>query len=482
MADELNVPTHRWHVPQNNIALPNDEFSRDWIYADGIAKVDRHIARLAIDPLFANGEPGVALDPNDPATLFQDTAGTTPVTTPGQSVARVSDKSGRGNHATQATAGSRPVYALLPANGVRNLANGSAAPTGADWVSSASPNGITFTRVATGIDTDGLPYADYSVVGTATANAFFEPLNVTTQRIAASVGQTYTASMIARVISGTPPQVGDGFTAYIRGETAPSTITETSALNYVGPTSDTVISTPYTLVNAATNQVRSAPSFKVSSGQTVNYTVRLKGYQFELGSTRTAYQFNYANTNIAQPPYSQVGALLFDGVDDFLQTPSIDFSATDKVTVFAGVRKLSDAAVGVVAELTVDSNSNPAFALFAPSGAGVAAYNFRSRGTLSAGATSATSFASPITNVLTGIGDISGDSSIIRVNGALSGNSASDQGTGNYSNAPIYIGRRAGTSLPFSGYLYGLIVRGAATTDADITRTEAWINSVTGAY
>jgi len=243
--------------------------------------------------LFALNEPGVWLDPSDLTTLFQDTAGTIPVTAAGQSVARVSDKSGRGNHATQATPGFRPTYQV------------------------------------------------------------------------------------------------DG------------------------------------------------------TGR---------------------------------------GHLLFDGVDDFLQTPSIDFSTTNKMTVFAGVRKLSDAAVGVIAELTVDSNSNPAFALFAPSGAGVAAYNFRSRGTLSAGATSATSFAAPITNVLTGIGDISGDSSIIRVNGALSGNSASDQGAGNYSNAVIYIGRRAGTSLPFSGRLYSLIVRGAATTAADITATETWVNSRTGAY
>lgn len=53
---------------------------------------------------------GAWYDAGDLATLWQDTAGTTPVTTAGQSVARMDDKSGLGNNATQATSGSRPTY------------------------------------------------------------------------------------------------------------------------------------------------------------------------------------------------------------------------------------------------------------------------------------------------------------------------------------------------------------------------------------
>ncbi len=388
-----------------------------------------------------------------------------------------------GNHATQSTLGSRPLYATLPASGVRNLATGSASPASSDWVSSATQNGITFTRVATGLDTDGLPYADYSVVGTASANAFFEPLNVTTQRVPALVGQTYTTSMIARVISGTPPQVGDGFTAYVRGETAPSTITETSTLNYVGPTTDTVISTSFTPVNAATNQVRSSPSIRVSTSAVVNYIVRLKGYQFERGSTRTAYQFNYSTVNIAEPPYAQVGALKFDGSNDFLVTPSIDFSATDKMTVFAGVRKLSDAALGSVAELSVSSAANNGtWHLIAPGGVGTATYYFGSKGTTAQGLQTPSSYTAPITNVLTVIGDISGDSATTRVNGTQVQQDTGDQGTGNYGNYPIYIGMRAGTSIPFNGYLYNLIVVGKTLTSDQVYAIENYVNSKTGAY
>ncbi len=59
--------------------------------------------------LFANGEQGFWLDPFDMASMFQDSAGTTPVTATGQPVGKMLDKSGRGNHAIQATSASRPV-------------------------------------------------------------------------------------------------------------------------------------------------------------------------------------------------------------------------------------------------------------------------------------------------------------------------------------------------------------------------------------
>jgi hypothetical protein len=89
----------------------------------------------------------------------------------------------------------------------------------------------------------------------------------------------------------------------------------------------------------------------------------------------------------------------------------------------------------------------------------------------------------PLTTVATGLGDISGDSVSIRINGTLSAaDTTTDQGTGNYGNYPLYIGRRAGTSLPFNGRLYSLIVRGAQSTDAQIASTETWVNGKTGAY
>ena len=64
--------------------------------------------------LFAGGIAGAWYDPSDLSTLFQDSAGSTPVTASGQPVGLMLDKSGRANHATQATAAARPIYQTAP--------------------------------------------------------------------------------------------------------------------------------------------------------------------------------------------------------------------------------------------------------------------------------------------------------------------------------------------------------------------------------
>jgi len=70
---------------------------------------------FSIADLFASSEQGAWYGPSDLSTLFQDSAGTTPVTTAGQPVGLMLDKSGNGNHATQATAAARPTYQTAPA-------------------------------------------------------------------------------------------------------------------------------------------------------------------------------------------------------------------------------------------------------------------------------------------------------------------------------------------------------------------------------
>lgn len=60
--------------------------------------------------LFAWSKQGVWYDPSDLTTLFQDAAGTVPVTKDGDPVALMRDKSGNGNHAKQTVSTKRPVY------------------------------------------------------------------------------------------------------------------------------------------------------------------------------------------------------------------------------------------------------------------------------------------------------------------------------------------------------------------------------------
>lgn len=201
-------------------------------------------------------------------------------------------------------------------------------------------------------------------------------------------------------------------------------------------------------------------------------------------ATPTGYQRVTTETDYDVSAY-QIH-LRFDGVDDFLVTNSIDFTATDKMTVAAGVRKLSDAADGTLCELssTMGAN-NGTFAIYAPATVTSIkrSHVFASKGTLSINATPAdNTLAAPITTVITGIGNISGDTATLHINGTQAASSNADQGTGNFGNYPLYIGRRGGTALPFNGHLYSLVVRGAASTDSQIAATENWTNQKTKAY
>lgn len=70
-----------------------------------------------VQALFAGGKVGGMWDMGDIATLFQDTAGSTPVTAVTQPIGRVNDKSGNGNHATQPTAIKRSLYQVVSGYG-----------------------------------------------------------------------------------------------------------------------------------------------------------------------------------------------------------------------------------------------------------------------------------------------------------------------------------------------------------------------------
>jgi hypothetical protein len=161
--------------------------------------------------------------------------------------------------------------------------------------------------------------------------------------------------------------------------------------------------------------------------------------------------------------------------------------APDKMTVVAGVRKLSDAASGILVELSPNSNSNNGtFYVAAPEDT-ARRYSGLSHGTVIPGAgqlgtTTSSAYSSPTTDVLAFTGDISGDSNVLRIDSSLVGTGTADQGTGNYGNYPLYLFRRGGTALPFNGRFYGAVIRGAQSSASQIDAAERYMNSLTKAF
>lgn len=159
--------------------------------------------------------------------------------------------------------------------------------------------------------------------------------------------------------------------------------------------------------------------------------------------------------------------LAFDGVDDFLWTSSIDFTATDKVSLFAGLNVVAGAATGCVIEISTSATvNNGSFGLFK----GPAAIQWASKGTM--GVLGA-QYALPVyPDVLCAKAAINTPLLTVRRNAILNIDDNRTQGTGNYGNYPLYIGRRAGTTLPFSGHLYSLIGIGRLTTGSETAALE----------
>lgn len=171
--------------------------------------------------------------------------------------------------------------------------------------------------------------------------------------------------------------------------------------------------------------------------------------------------------------------LSFDGVDDAMQTGNINFTSTDKMTVWAGVTKLSDVSASVLLELSPNSSTYAgAIMLRAVDYPGAPEFTAYLRGSAAYAGCVAGAAASPATKVMTGLFNTSaptGQQVTARLTGITGMQTTTNVGGGMLGNYSLYIGARAGTSLYFNGRLYSLIVRGAQSTLSQIEATELYI-------
>ncbi|GGW22795.1 hypothetical protein GCM10011452_06870 [Gemmobacter lanyuensis] len=437
------------------------------------------------------GRQGIWLDPSDFGSMFQDVAGAVPVTAVGQSVALIRDKSGRGNHATQATASRRPVLTRRPKTGQRNILprnQWDAVPIGVlaadyrdrgQYLGGPLPaSGIAAELVGKGV-TDGISWVDIRYSGTNTAGSpqFRNIGSDLAQKV--PVGATRVSySHWVQVVGGS---LSSGVSTYqfLNGRDA-SLAPVLGAGALFTPTATWQRYSAADLAVPANMAEATAYGMYVrfSAGATFDVTLRIGGGQVEYGSTVTALQNAASIYDLTEPGVQDCYGLMFDGVDDVLQTGNIAWG-TDEVTVTAGLRKLSDAARGMVAELGPLANQRN-FQLNAPS-SGLNDYGFLSSG--SATAVSTTAVAAPNTSVVTGQAKITTDTLILRRNAAQTGTSAADQGAGSaYDTNPLYIGMRAGTSLPFSGILFGLTAVNALLGGPQLAMMEHATNANTGGF
>ena len=538
-------------VLSNNIKTPLTAISR------AIGNILQLTYGQLVKQLFSNQEQGFAYDPNDLSTLYQDAAGTIPVTAAGQPVGLVLDKSkglglgGELNTGAWNLAGGWTITNGIATHAVGAL--GSCNLGGAvlgKWykyrarvVNRAGSfliacNSNIVININTPSDKIYDIYATSSVGGNGRLIDFYAQSDFDGDVYVSEVSvKEIRGNHAYQTVSASRPVLtnrvnlfndSEVFSAWIRNDgVALSTpnpkypnavkLTRGASSVFIHRTAMTTIGT-YTLtglfknvvgtVNAILANTTAVPMTKVGvtadgldvyqSTQTIASVPNSSVTGIVLYNANDSVEVYGLDVRVTQqnstlPPYQKVvgstqfdtvgfpNYLLFDGADDFLQTNNIDFTATDKVSLFAGVRKYVNSA-RILCELSSDMNVNPnSFYITAPEN-GTGAYGFKSRG--SAGSSSAMTVLTQTASledscVLSASGDISADRNTIRRNGLLSAISY-DLGTGNYGNYPLYIGRRGGTSLPFNGHLYSLIGIGRLTSDSETIALEKSIAKNTG--
>ncbi len=403
------------------------------------------------------------------------------------SVDDVSIKLLPGNHDTQPTVGSRPIYGKHPANGYRNMLASSEDFSAAVWVKST-----------TTVDTDAAVAPD----GTLTADRITATgTNEVRSDIVNFTGSNATLSCYFKI--GT--QGTSQSTLQIRNQTTGTNIVaarlnlSTGAITYLAGSTGAVAEQlqngwwrfSISAVFTAGNTLRAAVG-NAGYSATIGDNSLIWGAQLETGSTATTYQRAGASSGVAWPAppsydITEAGQpdlhyLHYNGVSSFTVSPTIT-PATDKVQVFFGVRKLSDpASTAILAELSASTINAGTFGVQSSRNVAGKPYAMESGGSLPySGLAQSSAYTAPSSNVIAGYADISGDMSTIRIDGAQQGQSTADQGTGNYNANVIYTGRRGGITNPYNGLVYCKIIRfGANLTIDQIASTERWTAQRTG--
>jgi hypothetical protein len=201
-----------------------------------------------------------------------------------------------------------------------------------------------------------------------------------------------------------------------------------------------------------------------------------------------AQQFTATKRPLLTTDSKSIPLLRFDGIDDCLVTPSIDFSACDAVTVIAGFRKNAGTASAMLVHHGVTSSAGY-IGLYAPVGSANSGNHFyvETRTTVSGGFYYMTADAPQV------FGQVYASGPLLRADKfpsyAVNGNTAFARSVGGadpsgsssaFQNAAINIGQQNATVYPFSGDLYSLTVIGRRLSNSEMLNTSRWINEQMG--
>jgi hypothetical protein len=433
------------------------------LFIPGIANPVSEIRQL----LFGQGQPGGSWIPSLSSAMIAANSF-------GSGVTDILDLSGNNNPFSQATPASRGAWFREPKTGRRNLVlensdvtdgvvSGTPGTGPSGWTAASVVGSPVITLTAEGLRVQAAPTErrSFSQTINVAANTTYAFTAICDIQAVTNIHQCFEANLPPAGTTITKFQDGNALTTFQSVSTG--TNSELRLVVAVGATAGTL------RINFGAG---------VSSAEGNSPDITFKRLQFEIGTTRSAYQNVTTAFDVTEAGQRDCYGVRADGIDDGYSTAgNVDFSATDAVTIFAAMRKVGTTSA-TFCELSAQADiNNGAFYLRAPLSS-TDSYDVLSRGTANARLVP-TAFPSPITNILTAQFRISTDFANLRVDGTSVLSVSTDQGSGNYGNYPLFLMARNNTTSRFNGDLYALIVAGGSYPLSTIQRVERLLSRIT---
>jgi hypothetical protein len=373
-----------------------------------------------------------------------------------------------GNHLTQPTSTARPLLARVPVGGRRNLVNKSndfsAGYTESNLTESAgvlSENGTSSTKTFTAISEPHQIQVDGS-------SQYALSIEIKPE------GRSWVA--IQARGSGMPTggscyfNLATGTLGTLLADTDSAAIVDAGDGYYrctVVVTSDAVGDLEFRIYSSDGDGDVSTVGISAPA-----YSIR--NLQIEKASAATAYQQVTAAYDITESGKADVVGLLFDGVDDYLVSPSIDLTGTDAASVgVAGSSFMSGTAF-----LLEQNQSTPRLTVTARQDTTPDTVSFTAGGsTARIASMEVGSAALPFSMV--GRADISGD--IIKASGSgVADDTAADMGTGNFADEIVVVGARTNFSNDSQIFMSSALLIDRFITDEETTELETYLEEKAG--
>ena len=270
---------------------------------------------------------GAWFDPSDLSTMFNDSAGTTPVATPGtvadsaNPVGLIQDKSGNGHHASQSTSTARPLL-------------------------SARVNLLTYTEDFSNAVWYEQVYGAASL--TKTPNYSTAP-DGTLTACRVLIADIDDAAWLQNAAYTTPDSVPVTRTVWMKSNTASSYVVTLRPGNPGGKVTVTPTWTKFEVTLTTAPSTGFNVGLRAADSTSTACDISIWHPQCESGTTATTYQRVTTDSDYDGDPAKFPYYLSFDGVDDYLSTSAFT-TVPQPITYFVGVNPTTKPLVGHITD------------------------------------------------------------------------------------------------------------------------------------